>query len=110
MAHESQCHPVGNVASHRAVLAEPASIGLHAALRWQRQGDRAVVIGPGTIGLLVTAALRMLHPDLDIAMVSPGDFGSGKALAAGQTGFCRRVPRPSKPSPTPMAAACCAPG
>ncbi len=83
VAHESQCHKVANIPSHRAVLAEPASIGLHAALRWQRAGDRVVVIGPGTIGLLVTAALRMLHPDLDIAMVSPGDFGSTKALAAG---------------------------
>lgn len=83
IAHESQLHRIGDIPSRRAVLAEPASIGLHAALRWQRSGDRAVVIGPGTIGLLVTAALRMLHPDLDIAMVSPGDFGSERALRAG---------------------------
>lgn len=85
VAHESQCYAVGAVASRRAVLAEPLSIGLHAALRWQRQGDRAVVIGPGTIGLGVTAALRMLHPDLDIAVVSPGEFGNAKALEAGAT-------------------------
>lgn len=83
VAHESQCYPVGTIPSQRAVLAEPAAIGLHAALRWRRQGDRAVVIGPGTIGLVVTAALRRLHPDLDIAMVSPGEFGATKALAAG---------------------------
>lgn len=83
VAHESHCFRVGDIPSRRAVLAEPASIGLHAALRWKRTGDRVVVIGPGTIGLLVTAALRMLHPDLDIAMVSPGEFGSQKALAAG---------------------------
>jgi len=85
VAHETQCFPIGDVPSNRAVLAEPASIGLHAALQWQRTGDRVVVIGPGTIGLLVTAALRMLHPDLDIAMVSPGEFGSAKALEAGAT-------------------------
>lgn len=85
VAHETQCFPIGDVPSRRAVLAEPASIGLHAALQWQRTGDRVVVIGPGTIGLLVTAALRMLHPDLDIAMVSPGEFGSAKALEAGAT-------------------------
>jgi threonine dehydrogenase-like Zn-dependent dehydrogenase len=83
VAHESHCFAVGDLASRRAVLAEPASIGLHAALRWERAGDRVVVIGPGTIGLLVTAALRMLHPDLDILRVSPGEFGSQKALAAG---------------------------
>lgn len=85
VAHESQCYPVGTVPSRRAVLAEPASIGLHAALRWERQGDRVVVIGPGTIGLVVIAALRMLHPDLDIAVVSPGAFGNERALAAGAT-------------------------
>lgn len=83
VAHESHCFRIGDLSSRRAVLAEPASIGLHAALRWERAGDRVVVIGPGTIGLLVTAALRMLHPDLDILMVSPGEFGSQKALAAG---------------------------
>jgi len=83
VAHESQLYPVGDVPSRRAVLAEPASIALHAALHWPRRGDRAVVIGPGTIGLLVTAALRMLHPDLDVAVVSPGEFGSEQALRAG---------------------------
>jgi threonine dehydrogenase-like Zn-dependent dehydrogenase len=83
VAHESQLYPVGRMPSQRAVLAEPASIALHAALQWTRRGDRAVVIGPGTIGLLVTAALRMLHPDLDVAVVSPGEFGARQALAAG---------------------------
>lgn len=85
VAHESQLYPVGGIPSRRAVLAEPATIGLHAALHWTRTGDRAVVIGPGTIGLLTTAALRMLHPDLDIAVVSPDEFGSARALAAGAT-------------------------
>jgi threonine dehydrogenase-like Zn-dependent dehydrogenase len=85
VAHQSQLHPVGAIPSQRAVLGEPASIALHAALQWQRRGDRVVVIGPGTIGLLVTAALRMLHPDLDIVVVSPGAFGSRAAMAAGAT-------------------------
>jgi threonine dehydrogenase-like Zn-dependent dehydrogenase len=83
IAHESQLYRVGQVPSRRAVLAEPASIALHAALHWQRTGDRAVVIGPGTIGLLVTAALRMLHPDLDVAVVAPGEFGAEQARRAG---------------------------
>ena len=99
VAHESQLYPVGKVPSRRAVLAEPASIGLHAALHWRRRGDRALVIGPGTIGLLVTAALRMLHPDLDIIVVAPDTFGAAKAMAAGasrtlpagpETGFAGR--------------------
>jgi threonine dehydrogenase-like Zn-dependent dehydrogenase len=85
VAHESQLHPVGTLPSARAVLAEPASIALHAALRWERRGDRAVVLGPGTIGLLVTAALRRLHPDLDITVVGPSTFSQQLALAAGAT-------------------------
>lgn len=85
VAHASQCFAIGDVPARRAVLAEPASIGLHAALHWRRTGDRVVVIGPGTIGLLVVSALRMLHPDLDIAVVAPGDFGAGQALASGAT-------------------------
>jgi threonine dehydrogenase-like Zn-dependent dehydrogenase len=85
VAHQTQLHPVGALPSRRAVLAEPASIALHAALRWRRRGDRAVVIGPGTIGLLLVAALRRLHPDLDITVIGPGTFGPQRALLAGAT-------------------------
>ncbi|MEU4561934.1 alcohol dehydrogenase catalytic domain-containing protein [Actinoplanes sp. NPDC023936] len=87
VAHETQLHPVGAIPSRRAVLAEPASIALHAALRWERRGDRAVVIGPGTIGLLLTAALRRLHPDLDITVIGPGSraetMGATRTLPSG---------------------------
>lgn len=83
VAHESQLFDVGTIPSSRAVLAEPASIALHAALRWTRRGDRVVVIGPGAIGLLVTATLRMLHPDLDVIVVGRGEYGAARALAAG---------------------------
>ncbi|HEY0000077.1 MAG TPA: alcohol dehydrogenase catalytic domain-containing protein [Actinoplanes sp.] len=85
VAHQSQLHPVGAIPSHRAVLAEPASIALHAALHWRRRGDRAVVLGPGTIGLLVTAALRRLYPDLDITVVGPGTFSQQMAMRVGAT-------------------------
>jgi threonine dehydrogenase-like Zn-dependent dehydrogenase len=83
IAHESQLYPVGQMPSRRAVLAEPAAIALHAALQWPRRGDRVIVIGPGTIGLLTIAALRMLHPDLDIIAVSPDEFGAVQAISAG---------------------------
>jgi threonine dehydrogenase-like Zn-dependent dehydrogenase len=85
MAHESQLFAVGSMPSRRAVLAEPASIALHAALRWERRGDRVVVIGPGTIGLLLVASLRRLHPDLDIIVLSPSALGTEQALAVGAT-------------------------
>ncbi|MBL7259949.1 zinc-binding dehydrogenase [Actinoplanes sp. LDG1-01] len=83
VAHESQLHPVGDLPSRRAVLAEPASIALHAALHWPRRGDRAVVIGPGTIGRLVIAALRRLHPGLDITAVGPGPTEADRTLPPG---------------------------
>lgn len=84
VAHDTQCHLVpAGVPDERAVLAEPAAVALHAVLRWQRAGDRAVVIGPGSVGLLVTATLRRLHPDLDVTVVTAGEFGAQRALAAG---------------------------
>lgn len=85
IAHESQLYPAGDIPSRRAVLAEPASITLHAALRWRRRGDRVVVIGAGTIGLLVTAGLRMLHPDLDIIVLVQDDASAARAKQAGAT-------------------------
>jgi threonine dehydrogenase-like Zn-dependent dehydrogenase len=92
IAHQSQLYPAGSIPSRRAVLAEPASVGLHAALRWERRGDRVVVIGPGTIGLLVTASLRMLHPDLDIIVLTPDEFGAEQARRAGATRTLRSGP------------------
>ena len=96
IAHESMLTPAPGVPPERAVLAEPASVALHAALRWDRRGesggDRVVVIGPGTIGLLVTAVLRRLHPDLDITVVCAGAFGAERAIAAGAS---RTVQQPA---------------
>ena len=83
IAHESQLFPIGDLPSARAALTEPASVSLHSALHWNGQGERAVVIGPGAIGLLTTAALRRLYPDLNISVVSPGAFGSEWALKVG---------------------------
>jgi threonine dehydrogenase-like Zn-dependent dehydrogenase len=85
VAHESQLYDVGTIPSRRAVLAEPASVALHAALRWERRGDRVVVIGPGTVGLLVVASLRTLHPDLDIIVLSPSELGTAHARRVGAT-------------------------
>ncbi len=83
VAHEDQCVPVEAIASARAVLLEPAAIGLHAALRWEGGGDRAVVIGPGTIGLLTTAAVRRRHPQVHVTVVSPDDHGDQRAREVG---------------------------
>jgi threonine dehydrogenase-like Zn-dependent dehydrogenase len=91
VAHEDMLLPADGISDTRAVVAEPAAVALHAALRWQRHGDTAVVIGPGTLGLLVMMALRRLHPDLDITAVGPPSaspsgpppFGSEQSRTAG---------------------------
>ena len=60
IAHETQIHPVLDGLSDRtAVLIEPLSIGVHAALsRPPREGEPALVIGSGPIALATVWALR----------------------------------------------------
>lgn len=83
VAHETQLFKVGSMPSKRAVLTEPGAITIRAASHWHGRGERAVVIGPGAIGLLTTMALRRLHPDLNISVVCPGEFGATWAKRVG---------------------------
>jgi threonine dehydrogenase-like Zn-dependent dehydrogenase len=91
VAHEDMLFSADGIGEERAVVAEPAAVALHAAMRWQRRGDTAVVIGPGALGLLVMMALHRLHPDLDITAVGPpsadpggpAPFGSEQSEKAG---------------------------
>ncbi len=65
VAHESQLFPVpATIPDRRAVLTEPVSIGLHAALRNSPHPDEPVlVIGSGPIALGTIWALRALGFD-----------------------------------------------
>lgn len=60
VVHPSQIHPVPEgVSDEEAVLIEPFACALHAALRGRpKDGATALVMGCGSIGLLVIAALR----------------------------------------------------
>lgn len=69
LAHEDMLVPADGISDQRGVLAEPLASALHAALRWIRRGDRAVVIGSGTLSRLLVATLHRLHPDLDITVL-----------------------------------------
>jgi threonine dehydrogenase-like Zn-dependent dehydrogenase len=71
VAHESQLHPVpGNLPDEAAVLVEPAACAVHAALSRLPAGVTqagevtAVVIGAGTLGLCVVAALSRFREDV----------------------------------------------
>lgn len=60
IAHESQLHDVpASFSDDAAVMVEPAACATHAALSAAvRPGERVVVLGSGTLGLLTVAALR----------------------------------------------------
>ncbi len=62
VAHSSQIHPVPEELSDRdAVMIEPLACGIHAAMTAEvREGDTVAVVGAGTLGLVVTAALTHL--------------------------------------------------
>jgi threonine dehydrogenase-like Zn-dependent dehydrogenase len=72
VAHESQLHAVPDgLADEAAVLVEPAACAVHAALlsagtglAGARQEPTAVVIGAGTLGLCVIAALSRFREDI----------------------------------------------
>lgn len=66
---EEMLVPADGISDQRGVLGVALATAIHAVLRWSRRGDRAVVIGSGTTTRLLVAALRRLHPDVDITVV-----------------------------------------
>jgi threonine dehydrogenase-like Zn-dependent dehydrogenase len=69
LAHEEMLIPADGISDQRGVLGVCLASAVHAALRWSRRGDRVAVIGSGTTTRLVVAALRRLHPDVDITVI-----------------------------------------
>jgi threonine dehydrogenase-like Zn-dependent dehydrogenase len=54
-----------------AVLLEPLTVGVHAALRClPKKGERALVVGSGIVGLNVIQAVRALSPDCHITAMA----------------------------------------
>jgi threonine dehydrogenase-like Zn-dependent dehydrogenase len=69
-----------------AMLGEPVAVATHAVLRdGPRAGERALVIGPGAIGLGVTMALTTLAPDVEVTVAALGGFADDLATRAGAT-------------------------
>lgn len=85
VAHESQVHRVPDSLDDRAaVLIEPFACALHAAMRVSlNEGDTALVMGCGSIGLLTIAALRASGCKARIAAVARYDHQRRHAQALG---------------------------
>ena len=71
-AHESWVYPVpADVDDDQAMLVEPLSVGVHAALRRPpRPGQKVLVLGSGTIGLCTLQSVRAVAPDCHITAVA----------------------------------------
>lgn len=85
VAHESQLHRVPDALSDAdAVLVEPLACAIHAVrCSGLADGERAVVIGAGTIGLLCVAAARALVPGATIVAVAKHRGQAARARALG---------------------------
>lgn len=86
VAHEVDLYPVPDgLDDAAAVLVEPLSVGVRAALRrLPGPGERALVIGSGTLGLAVIQALRALSPECEVVAMAryPQQVEMARALGA----------------------------
>lgn len=91
VAHESQVLRVPDaVSDEQAVLVEPFACAVHAArANLPAAGERVLVIGAGSIGLLQAAALRALAPDADLTVLARHDFQAAHAERLGASRVVR---------------------
>ncbi|MBI1795637.1 MAG: alcohol dehydrogenase catalytic domain-containing protein [Candidatus Eisenbacteria bacterium] len=85
VAHETQVHVVPDTVSDEgAVLAEPFACCVHAVrAALPAAGERVLVIGAGSIGLLTVAALHALAPGAAITVVARHGFQGEHATRLG---------------------------
>jgi threonine dehydrogenase-like Zn-dependent dehydrogenase len=87
LVHEQQLFRLPpDLTDEQAVMLESTSIALHAVLRCPpRPGDRVLIIGSGTIGLLVLQAIRALTPRAEISVLARYPFQVEQATRLGAT-------------------------
>ncbi len=85
IAHESQLYPVpASLTDEEAVFIEPLACAVRAVLKGRPANrSRVLVVGTGTIGLLVIYVLKQLYTLCDITAISRYDFQKHVALALG---------------------------
>jgi threonine dehydrogenase-like Zn-dependent dehydrogenase len=85
VAHQGQVREVpAAVSDEAAVLVEPFACSVHAVRgAWPAVGERVLVIGAGSIGLLTAAALRAIAPEAAVTVLARHDFQREQALRLG---------------------------
>lgn len=96
VVHRSQVYPVPDgMPDEKAVLVEPLSVALHAVLKCPPRPENSVlIVGGGTVGLLVLAALRLLGLSCHVTLLARHAFqatlaerlGADLALRGGHAG------------------------
>jgi threonine dehydrogenase-like Zn-dependent dehydrogenase len=94
-AHDSMFIPVPDgISNEAAVLADPFSVSFHAIVRNPPpKNGRVVVYGAGALGLTSVAILRMLYPDVEVAVVARFEAQHDMALAFGAAKVFAHEPR-----------------
>lgn len=85
LAHRSQLYAVPEAISpENAVLIEPFAVGLHAALQnFPKDDDKVLIVGAGSIGLCMLAALRGLGSQAEILVLARHAFQAEAAQRLG---------------------------
>lgn len=85
LLHEQQLFRLpAQLNDEQAVLIEPAAVALHAVLRCPpRVGERVLIIGAGTIGLLTLQIVRALAPQVQISVLARHGFQVEQATRQG---------------------------
>ncbi|GHO89890.1 zinc-dependent alcohol dehydrogenase [Dictyobacter formicarum] len=85
LLHEQQLFRVpAGLTDEQAVMLEPVAVALHAVLRHlPKPGDQVLIIGAGTVGLLVQQIVRALVPQCEISMLARYPFQVEQATRLG---------------------------
>ena len=94
VAHASMLHPLPDAVEDRgASLYEPVSIACHGILRaGPADGEPALIVGAGIIGLAALAALRGLYPRCEVTVLARHPHQADAARACGADHVVRSEP------------------
>jgi 2-desacetyl-2-hydroxyethyl bacteriochlorophyllide A dehydrogenase len=85
LLHEQQLFRLpAEINDMQAVLLEPSAVAVHAVLRHIPQAkDHVLIIGAGTIGLLILQVIRALAPDAEVSVMARHAFQIEQAARLG---------------------------
>jgi threonine dehydrogenase-like Zn-dependent dehydrogenase len=85
LLHEQQLFRIpSDIHDMQAVLLEPSAVAVHAVLRDLPQAkDRVLIIGAGTIGLLILQVVRALAPEAEVCVMARHAFQIEQAARSG---------------------------